>query len=176
MIRRRPAVLANEIRLRRSQHKGAFLVVEGRDDRLFMERFTCPDECKIIVVQGKENVLDVIEILEDDEFVGALGLIDSDFDRIEEIRHPSINIVTPEFHDLETMMLCSPALDRVLIEFGNKTKLENVQKNTLNELIERALPVAYLRLYSVREQLCLKFSRLRYSTWINPSSFCRRYS
>ena len=38
-LRRRPVVIANEIRLKRSQHPGAFLVVEGRDDRLFWERY-----------------------------------------------------------------------------------------------------------------------------------------
>ena len=39
MIAQRPVVVANEIRLWRAVHKGAFLLLEGRDDRLFYERF-----------------------------------------------------------------------------------------------------------------------------------------
>jgi hypothetical protein len=39
MIGQQPVVIANEIRLWRALHKGAFMLVEGRDDRLFYERF-----------------------------------------------------------------------------------------------------------------------------------------
>ena len=79
MIARRPTIIANEIRMKRSQYQGTFLVVEGRDDRLFMERFICHEICKIEVAEGKENVCEVLRILESDNFMGVLGLIDADF-------------------------------------------------------------------------------------------------
>ena len=52
-----PITKANEIRLKRQIHKGAFLLVEGRDDRLFMQAFISLIDCKIEVGQrwGKEN-------------------------------------------------------------------------------------------------------------------------
>ena len=171
MMRRRPVVIANEIRMRRSQHQGPFLVVEGRDDRLFMEQFTSPGSCKVVVAEGKQSVCEVIDILENDDFKGALGLIDSDFDRVEGGEATSPNIVKPEFHDLETMLICSPALDRVLSEVGSQDKLERFGKDVLEELIARALPVAHLRLYSVRNGLNLRFRGLKYSAWIDPVSF-----
>ena len=36
---RSATVRANAIRLKRQEHGGSFLVVEGRDDRLFFEQF-----------------------------------------------------------------------------------------------------------------------------------------
>ena len=58
-------------------------VVEGSDDRHFMEHFICSDCCEIVVAQGKQKVCDVIRILENDCFPGCLGLVDADLNRIE---------------------------------------------------------------------------------------------
>ncbi len=127
--------------------------------------------CKIVVAQGKQNVCEVIRILDDDNFPGALGLIDADFDRIEGSQSTGPNILMPEYHDLETMLMCSPALDRVLVEFGSQDKLENFGENVLETLIDRALPVGYLRLHSLRIGLDLTFHGLNYSAWIDRASF-----
>ena len=171
MIHRRPVVIANEIRMKRSQFAGAFLVVEGRDDRLLMEKFASPDTCKIVVAEGKQNVCEVIHILDDAGFAGVLGLVDSDFDRVEGKGITGLNIVKPEFHDLETMLLCSPALGRVLGEVGSQSKIEAFQRPVLNELLARALPIGHLRLYSIKAGLNLRFQGLRYSSWVNRTSF-----
>lgn len=171
MIHQYATEIATEIRLTRSQHSGSFLVVEGRDDRLFMEGFTCSVACRIMVVQGKQNVCEVIRILDESNFDGVLGLVDADFDRVASIPSRGPNILMPEYHDLETMLLCSPALDRILIEFGSQTKLETFGEDVLDGLISRALPLGYLRLYSMRNELGLTFDGLNYSAWIDRASF-----
>ena len=171
MIDRYAQEIANEIRQTRSQHPGPFLVVEGRDDRLFMEGFTSSAACRIMVVQGKQNVCEVIRILDESNFDGVLGLVDADFDRVESIPSRGPNILMPEYHDLETMLLCSPALDRILIEFGSQKKLETFGEDVLDGLISRALPPGYLRLYSMRNELSLTFDGLNYSAWIDRASF-----
>lgn len=166
-----PYEIANEIRMTRSQYSGAFLIVEGRDDRLFMASFISQSTCTIRVAQGKQNVCAVIDILDKDNFSGVLGLIDADLDRIEGSQKRSQNLVMPECHDLIMMLVSSPALDRVLTEVGSRKKLENFEGNVLEALIDRALPVGYLRLHSLREKLNLQFKGLSYSAWINRSSF-----
>lgn len=171
MIHRTSHEIANEIRMRRSLFPGAFLVVEGRDDRLFMERFISSSTCKIEVAEGKENVCNVIEILDRENFDGVLGLIDADFDRIEGLSDRSLNLVMPKCHDLIMMLLISPALDRTLTELGSQTKLEDFEEDVLEALIERALPVGYLRLHSIRKQLDLRFRDLSFSAWIDRKSF-----
>ena len=163
--------IANEIRMRRSQFSGTFLIVEGRDDRLFMKSFISPSKCTILVAEGKQKVCDVIDILEKGNFDGVLGLIDADFDRIEGLPDRSQNLVMPECHDLIMMLVRSPALDRTLTELGSRPKLVAFKENVLDSLMNRALPVGYLRLYSLREELNLRFRNLNYSAWINRSSF-----
>ena len=44
---RRPEVHANAIRLKRQEYGGTFLVVEGRDDRLFFEQFIDGRDCRV---------------------------------------------------------------------------------------------------------------------------------
>lgn len=171
MIYRTSHEIANEIRMRRSLFPGAFLVVEGRDDRLFMEKFISRSTCEIEVAAGKENVCNVIEILDKDSFDGVLGLIDADFDRIEGHSDRSQNLVMPECHDLIMMLLISPALNRTLTELGSRKKLEDFEEDVLEAITKRALPVGYLRLHSIRKQLDLRFRELNFSAWIDRTSF-----
>lgn len=171
MIRSSSNEIANEIRMSRTHLYETFLIVEGRDDRLFMENFISPSKCTIIVVEGKRKVCDVIDILDQDNFDGALGLIDADFDRIEGVPDRSDNLVMPECHDLIMMLVRSPALGRILTELGSQPKLEAFKENVLDALINRALPVGYLRLHSLRKKLCLRFRDLKHTAWIDLGTF-----
>src|SRR5712691_6321032 len=107
MMHRRPIVVANEIRLKRSQHSGTFFVLEGRDDRLFWERFVDRTTCRIVVAEGKESVCEVVDTLDEDGFKGVIGLVDADFDRLEGRRPTSSNLVIGDSHDLECTLLRS---------------------------------------------------------------------
>ena len=167
--------LANEIRMTRSLFADSFLIVEGRDDKLFMDGYISPENCRIVVAIGKQNVCDAIGILDDDGFDGALGMVDADFDRVEGIPDRSRNLVMPECHDLVTMLVRSPALARVLREFGSQDKLDSFGKSVLDALIEIALPIGYLRLHSLRDDLNLRFRGLDYARWIDARSFQSPY-
>lgn len=167
----RPAVIANSIRLKRQQHTGTFLIVEGKDDRLFMEKFIDRQACKIEVAQGKSNVLETVQILENSGFAGVLGLVDADNDRIESIQYGTANLVRYEHHDLETMLIASSALRRVFGELGSAEKLEQFDGRMLPTLLGLAFPMACLRLHSMRSSLGLDFDKLNYSRWIDRASW-----
>ena len=171
MSNRSAQVLASAIRLRRQQHAGAILVVEGRDDHLFLEKFTCQQTCKIIVGESKARICEAIAILEKNNFTGVLGVVDADFDRLGELPDRGSNIVMPEYHDLETMLLCSSALGEVLAEHGSQEKIARFGDSVLDALIQRALPIGCLRLYSLQNGLNLRFNGLTYSSWIEASNF-----
>ena len=170
MNSRRPVAIATTIRLKRSGHKGCFLVVEGRNDRLFFEQLIDRAECHIEVAEGKENVVKVIRSLDDDNFSGVIGIIDADFDRIEGHEWESRNLVLLETHDLETLLIQSPALDRVLIEFGSYDKIKRFGHDIRSVLIASALPIGCLRLYSQRAGLDLTFQGLNYTSCVNLDS------
>jgi Protein of unknown function (DUF4435) len=166
-MRRRPVVIANEIRLKRSQFRGSFLVVEGRDDRLLSERFADLSQCKIQVAEGKASVCEVISILDNDGFAGVAGLVDADFDRIQGRQTPSANIIVSDLHDLESMLIRSRALDAVLVEHGSSEKLQLLGRDVRELLILAASPIGCLRLHSERCQLNLRFDGLDYGRCIN---------
>lgn len=171
MIHRTPHEIATEIRMARSQSPRTLLIVEGRDDRLLMEAFISQSTCRIEVAGGKQNVCDVIDILDTEGFNGVLGLVDADFDRIEGIPDRSHNLVMPECHDLIMMLIKSPALGRTITELGSRPKLETFNENVVDALLNRALPMGYLRLYSLRESLNLRFRNLNFTAWLNRTTF-----
>jgi Protein of unknown function (DUF4435) len=167
MIGQRPLVIANEIRLWRAVHKGAFLLLEGRDDRLFYERFVDRIACKIRVVENKANVCKIIEILDADGFLGVIGVVDADFDLIEGRRTVSANLVIGDSQDLESMLVRSLALESVLVEFGSADKIERFGRDIRTTILQAAYPLACLRLYSERSGGVLRFDGLAYREFVD---------
>ena len=170
MKRPRPVVLANQIRLHRSQHKGAFLVVEGRDDRLTYKDHIDSKLCKIIVAENKQNVKEVIRILEADNFLGVLGIVDADFDRIEDRILGSPNVISPEGHDLEIMLIRSAAFESVLAEYGSESKISELDLGIREILLKAASEIGKLRLCSERKSVNLRFSGLNYNSFVDRES------
>lgn len=153
--------------MKRSQHSGPFLVVEGRDDKLFYRRHL-NDACNFTVAPGREAVEEVIAILDDDGFDGVLGLTDTDFDGLEGRAPASSNLVQTDDHDLECMLLKSDALDEVLNEFGSRNKLGNLGMPVRERLLRSMTPVGLLRWTSHREGLGLKFSGVSLRACLDP--------
>ena len=176
MIRPTSNEIANEIRMRRSQFSGTFLIVEGRDDRLFMENFISQSTCKIEVAEGKQRVCDVIYVLDKDNFDGVLGLIDADFDRIEGVPDRSQNLVMPDSHDLIMMLVNSPALDRVLTEHGSRKKLETFEENVLQALIDRGAAGGISTSAFPERQALLAIQRADLFRLDRPFFFCSGHS
>ena len=167
---RSPNVRANAIRLKRQEHEGTFLVVEGRDDRLFFEQFVDRQDCWVIVEGGKQHVVDVVSALEADGFQGVVGVVDADFDRLEGISPASDNIIVLETVDLEALLIRSTALDRVLVELGSMDKIAKFGASVRGTLLAAALPIGCLRLHSRRVGLSLTFQGLRYGRCIEAAT------
>ncbi|GAB4301600.1 MAG: hypothetical protein Fur0025_41910 [Oscillatoriaceae cyanobacterium] len=111
-----PNSIANEIRMLRTrsdkQHL-AFVIVEGDTDVRLWKNLLDPSKCYIKYAVGKARVIDVMEILDKDNFSGVLAIIDADFWKLEGTIPPSTNILLTDTHDLETMLFQSPALEKV---------------------------------------------------------------
>ena len=69
------------------------------------------------------------------------------------------------------MLICSPALNRVLIQFGSRDKIASLGRDVLDILLERALPMGCLRLHSQRSNLNLKFQGIDFARWITRAAF-----
>lgn len=164
--------IANEIRLERDQYSGTFLIVEGEGADLRMYRqFVDTRSCQIVPAHNKENAIGAIEILENDEFVGALAVVDADFWRLEGREPQSSNIFITETHDLETMILASPALEKLVNEYCSAKKVERLtqqrEKDIRQILLESGQPIGYLRWISQVKGLLLVFEDLRFSRFVD---------
>ena len=59
-----PFDIANTVRMTRTLHKGAILIVEGTTDIRVYERFLSKTKCKFIPAHGKDNAIGALSILE----------------------------------------------------------------------------------------------------------------
>jgi len=165
-----PDRIANQVRMRRSSHKGSFLIVEGRSDKLVYERFIDGTNCEFSIASGKDNAVAAIRILEQDNFAGVLAIIDADFCRLELNLPSSSNLLLTDEHDLEMMLLKSLALDKVLSERGSEDKINKFGKNIRLTLLERGKKIGYLRWVSLKDDLSLKFEELSFSRFIDKAT------
>lgn len=166
--------LSNDIRMLRTTFKGSFLVVEGDIDRRIYQNFIESPNCIIRCItypcnSNKEEVIEIIQILNNDEdFTGAIGIVDSDFSLLEEIETVGNTFLT-DFHDLECLIFISPALEKVLAEFGSEEKIKNFGKNIRETILEIGLAIGYLRWISLSDGLNLKFEGLDFGDFINKN-------
>lgn len=152
----------------------SFLIVEGDTDKTFYKTFTNVDACQITIAYGKENALEILSMLEKEQFSGALAVVDADFDMLSGTQPPPVNVLYTDTHDVETMILKSPALEKVLNEFGSEGKREEFTVSTGKDirltLIACSLPVGYLRQISLVDGLMLKFEGLDFKKFLDEKT------
>ena len=113
-----PGRIANQIRMLRENPQwvsASFLMIEGYTDERIYKRFVDGGKCQIIVTHHKDNAKQALSMLENGRVAGVLAIVDADFDVLEGKLPASPNLLFTDAHDLETMILLSPALEHVLI-------------------------------------------------------------
>jgi hypothetical protein len=164
-----PHDIANEVRMKRTQHSGSFLIVEGGSDALFFDCWISSGDCEVVVAHGRENAAGAIKLLVNEGFPGVLAVLDSDFCVIEGGTAGASSVLT-DAHDLETMLIQSPALDKVVTELGSKSKLVAMKGDVRSLLTGAALEIGALRLLNHRESLCLNFEELSFRKFVDVNS------
>ncbi len=164
---------ANAIRLRRQTFPGVFLLVEGSSDKVFYERFIEKISCQIIAISGKPSskfkIISVLSILENSNFQGVLAIVDADFDHLESSATITPNLIRTDTHDLETMLLQSLALDKVMAEFGSEEKITKF-RDIRTALLEAGMPIGYLLWISKLDGLNLTFNDLEFGKFIDKKT------
>jgi hypothetical protein len=173
--------IANEVRMRRTRWREAFLLVEGRTDSHLYERFVHREG--IVVAHGKERVIDCLRILLQDSVAGVVGIVDRDMWILGEGEPPAIDgLLCTDGRDLESMMLRSKALDYILDRMGSPDKLRQIVAagdSAQDILLRAASKLGYLRWLCERDRraaeqgaqsalapdgpLRLRFQELKYS-------------
>lgn len=162
--------VANEVRLSRGLVSGPFLITEGALDSRVYRRALDPG-VQTIVGRGRDNVAGAIEILDREGVPGVLGVLDADFARLKGAAIDAPNILYTDYHDVEGMLLVSPALDKVLEVFGSPPKIAAFAAayggDVRGGLLTAAAPLGALRLVSVDQDLRLDFNGITYSRFVD---------
>lgn len=175
MIRKEPGEIEAEILMTRQTHKGSFLLVEGDDDSRFWRMRVAEKICEVVLGGGKPNVVGAIGRLDNRRFRGALGIVDADFDPLENRPLSSVNLIATDTHDLEGLLLRSYALERLLVEYGNRRKIEKFEKDSglkvREALLERGLVFGRLRWLALRQGWSLDFRQYPPERFIKPDTW-----
>lgn len=180
---RGPDGIANQIILTRSypgNESLSFLIVEGDTDRKFYTRFIDESKCQIANALNKSNALQIASILGAASFPGFLVIVDADFDMLDGKLAANRNVLFTDSHDLETMIIQSPALEKILNEMGSEEKIQRIMDHTKKDirtlLLTCSMPIGYLRWVSLQETLSLKFEDLDFASFIQRGSFALNLS
>jgi len=164
--------LANRVRLlqQNSTHRQAVLIVEGDKDSSFFHSFI-NNGCKIRYANSKENVLIAIQDLNKTNTKGVIGIVDADFDRIKitPIQIES-NIFLTDTHDLESMCIKSPALDKIIIKFltgDDRDKKDSIVTLLRKRVLDLAISIGYIRNYVINNKLPIGFKDLDIGKYID---------
>jgi hypothetical protein len=111
--------------------------------------------------------------LDGEHFSGLLTIVDADFDCLESIHPPSPNILYSDTHDLETMLLSSSSLSKVLSELLSVPRARAIPAPVLDLAFQAVLPLGYFRWLSspYKENLGLKFKGIVFTQFIAMPSF-----
>jgi hypothetical protein len=174
-ISKDPNIIANKVRQLRTQSKSkeTILIFEGDIDQRFYNRFIDKESCLSFAPNGKGDAIHIFEILESYDLSGVLFIVDADFDRLEGKYLDKSNIFLTDTHDLETMILKSPALETLLAEYGSKQKIENITKSRnkgiRQMLLEAGIQIGYLRWVNEKDNLSLKFEGISFNEFIDEN-------
>jgi hypothetical protein len=169
-----PNTIANQVRMAASHHRGSFLLVEGDTDARIFKGFVDKSACLVIVGYNKDNVLQAVELLLKKGPKGIVAIVDSDFWLLDKKNPPRDCIFATDSHDLETMMLQTEALSKVLRELASKEKIKKFEYSTsstvCDSLVKVGLPIGLFRWISHRDGLALKFKDINFTLFINIKS------
>lgn len=165
MIARREAGdLASELLFSRQvAAQKSFLLVEGIDDQRFFKPRLAQAACELVMSGDKASAVGAIRLLDNQAFRGAVAIVDDDCDSLEGRSTGSANLIATDAHDLECLLLRSPALDSVLSEYAAADALRRLQdqgQGVREMLLERGLLFGRLRWLNARHDWRVNFERL----------------
>lgn len=157
-----PASIASEVHLLREdcKYEGAFVFVEGETDFALFSSFFNDARCKVKRVNGKDNVLQVVDLLLNSGEELCVAIVDADFWHIEDKQPPHVNIYVTDTHDIETQIFMSPALEKICRELFPSVETQGIIDNLPNirkQIMSVASTMAIIRLANHKFNLRICF-------------------
>ncbi len=160
-----PGSIVTEIHMMRSTFKGIHFLVEGEDDSKFWKDYLHRENVTLVNCEGKPNLIATALQIEAAAIPRVTGVYDADFDRLHGTHPHSPNILTPtDDNDLETMLLKSAALDKLLSQYADAKKLaafqDRIGKTVVEHVAQTARHFGQLRFLNSVANLRIDFKHL----------------
>lgn len=108
-------------------------------------------------------------------FDGVLGIVDDDCDSLMEVDFGTANVVGTDGHDPECLLCRSSALEKVLAEYGDESKISRFERNAGTDvrgaLLERAMVFGRLRFAVLRDKLDIDSSVIRVPRFVDAETW-----
>lgn len=166
LVARTAGDIIAEIKMSRTAFKGSFLLLEGDEDiKFWRSRDIDAKTCQFVLAGGKSTVLKAIEEIDRNNLKGVLAIVDDDCDSVRGIALASVNLIRTETRDLETLMLSSRALERLLDQLGDAEKIAILEQQEARRIrdvfISRALIFGQIRYLSLARAWGIRFESLQ---------------
>lgn len=167
-------IIYNEVRMLRTVHDGTIIIFESENDiRNFIKFFD--DNCECIPAFGKKNATGALKMIDRDNIEGVLTIVDNDYWFLESFKIDSPNMLVTDSHDSETMILQSGALDNLLLELADESKLQKFvskeAKGIREILLEKGKYIGYFRWFLSKYKIRAFILRdLKFQRFINSNS------
>lgn len=157
--------------MRRALFSGAFLFVEGESDERLFRRFVVASSSQLIIAFSRANAIEACRILHESGFDGVIGIVDSDFDFLDDVHPPAPNIFYTDCHDIECLMLRSSAFETVLSQYVSNDKISTwIASNgpdIRNHLLQGSMVMGSLLRHSNAAKLNLTFNSMEVKEFID---------
>ena len=165
-----------EMLMSRSAFGGSLLVLEGDEDAKFWKtRITGPAACQLVLAGNKRTAIGSVVKISALNQTGILAIIDGDYDSVLGLPLPFANIIRTETCDIEALMLRSTALEILLGELGDDTKISQIERmegRTIREaFLSRALIFGQLRYLNTLNNWNISFEKMSPYRFVDPSTW-----
>ncbi len=165
--------IANEVRMKRKAPDYTALLVEGDTDRKFYGKFIDNKRCGITIAHSKDKVVEATSVLCSARYKAFVSIVDSDFWYLKNIKPGYKNLFITDTHDLETLLIKTPALENIIKEFCDESKLKKMEssigKDVRDLLLHSASELGYFRFCSLKRSLNLRFRDLNYYSFVSST-------
>ncbi len=151
-----------------------FILLEGKTDIKLFRNIFSNDYTDTSKLDGKDNLVEALQTLQDEGFTQILGIKDADFEHLENISNIE-NLFITDYHDMEIEMIESKALKSVIDEYSSESCYKLHLSDLKNNIYEIALEIGYIRWYNEKFRLSngkglFDFKRVKLNFFISLNS------
>jgi len=131
-----------------SNEAKVFVLLEGETDiRLFKKLFDL-SKVEVDSLQGKEKVIQALQILLTEGYSQVIGIKDADFDHLEATQAVK-NLFITDYHDMEVSMIESEALQSLIYEYAHvQSDISDFLSKLKQNIYDSAITIGYLRWFN----------------------------